>query len=101
PEPEKAHCRIFWMHVTYSGASCHFCSMANGNHWTHPYAFSPSTYLLPQARRITQELEDRRSDHQQIISHLLQVLLLDTVRGFQTRGEEEAIAETRTWSISD
>jgi AraC-like DNA-binding protein len=101
PEPEKAHCRIFWMHVTDSGASCHFCSMANGNHWTHPYAFSPSTYLLPQARRITQELEDRRSDHQQIISHLLQVLLLDTVRGFQARGEEEAIAQTRTWSISD
>lgn len=101
PEPEKAHCRIFWMHVTHSGANCHYCSMANGNHWTHPYAFAPNPHLLPQARRITQELEDRRGDHQLIVSHLLQLLLLDTIRGLQGRGEGEALAETEASSISD
>lgn len=85
PHPEAAHSRIFWMHVTPAGASCHFCTTSKGKHWVNPYVFAQDTHLLAHAWRITQELEERRPDSPLIIAYSLQLLLLDTLRGLQNQ----------------
>lgn len=95
PNPENSQNRIFWMLVTPTGANCHFCSTAQGKHWIHPSIFAPGMHLLQLGHRITQELEERRSDHLPAISHALQLLLLDTIRGLKSSASQQQYSPAR------
>ena len=81
PHPEKAHSRIFWMHVTPTGANCHFCSTSDGKHWEHPFVFTPSQQLWPLAQRISHELEEKPRYYEPVLEYSVQLLLLHTMRG--------------------
>jgi len=87
PHPEKAHSRIFWMHVTPTGANCHFCSTAEGQHWEHPFVFVPTSQLWPIAQRISAEFESRNAFYQSMLEYSMQILLLHTLRGIHEQPE--------------
>lgn len=96
PEPEKSQNRIFWMLITPAGVNCHFCSTSQGKHWIHPSIFAPGTHLLQLGWRITQELEEQRADHLSVVSHTLQLLLLDTIRGLKSSHRSQVPSQLQT-----
>jgi len=81
PHPEKARSHIFWMHVTPTGANCHFCTTERGRHWEHPFVFVPSQQLWPLSQWISSELQQKSRYYQPVLEYLMQLILLHTLRG--------------------
>lgn len=87
PHPEKAYSRIFWMHVTPTGASCHFCTTEKGRHWDHPHLFIATRDVWHIAQRITNGLKSTFAQRQALVEHLMGTLLLYTLEGMGNHAE--------------
>lgn len=85
PNPEKAHARIFWMHITPTGGNCHFCSTVEGKHWVHPFYFVSEKRLWTLAQSVLDEFKEQSHYHQVALESYMELILLLTMRRIRGR----------------